>query len=189
MYLHKKNYKGNNGYTLLFAVLVSSLVLAVGISILTISKKEFLLITSARDSSVAFYAADGGLECAVYSDAEEEDPLLNTFSTSTLSNINNISCVETVAGDQIGNKTSNWNPSTKVGTFTFDLKLGGMGASCAKVVVTKEYRTDPEDPSYSYLSTTFDSRGYNMGWNTVTKKCELQTSRRVERALQLEYSI
>ncbi len=61
-----KNIKNNRGYTLLFSVLVSSLVLAIGISILNISKKEFLLATSARDSAAAFYAADGGLEYMLY---------------------------------------------------------------------------------------------------------------------------
>ncbi|MEK7106175.1 MAG: hypothetical protein AAB895_02345, partial [Patescibacteria group bacterium] len=58
--------KKSGGYTLLFAVLVTSLVLSIGISILNISKKEFLLATSAKDSSIAFYAADSGVECAAY---------------------------------------------------------------------------------------------------------------------------
>ena len=62
----KVGQEGNGGYTFLFAVLVSSLVLAIGIAILNVSKKEFLLATSARDSSSAFYASDGGIECSLY---------------------------------------------------------------------------------------------------------------------------
>jgi len=58
--------KFSNGYTLLFAVLVAALVLAIGISILNISKKEFILATSSRDSSQAFYSADAAIECGVY---------------------------------------------------------------------------------------------------------------------------
>ena len=74
----KNPLKSNKGYTLLFAVLVSSVVLSIGISILTISKKEFLLSASAKDSTSAFYAADTGIECAAYYDSNS-----SKFSTTT----------------------------------------------------------------------------------------------------------
>ena len=62
--------KNNNqkGFALLFAVLMSSLLLTVGLSIFSIALKELSISTSGRQSQYAFYAADSGRECALYWD-------------------------------------------------------------------------------------------------------------------------
>jgi len=63
------NIKNNDGgYTLLFAMIVASIVLALGVSLLTISRKEFVLSSNATQSTDAFYAADSGVGCAEYWD-------------------------------------------------------------------------------------------------------------------------
>ncbi|HXK40184.1 MAG TPA: LamG domain-containing protein [Candidatus Paceibacterota bacterium] len=56
------------GFTLFYAVLTASLLLAIGIAIFNITYKELILSSGARESSNAFYAADTGLECALYWD-------------------------------------------------------------------------------------------------------------------------
>ena len=56
------------GFTLLFAALTASLILAVSLSILSISLRESQLSGVARDSQFAFYAADAGVECVLYWD-------------------------------------------------------------------------------------------------------------------------
>lgn len=56
------------GFTLFYAMLISSLLLAVGLAIFNITYKEFLLTTGVRESENAFYAADSALECALYWD-------------------------------------------------------------------------------------------------------------------------
>jgi Tfp pilus assembly protein PilX len=56
------------GFTLFYAVLVSSLLLAIGVAIFNITFKELILSSGARESVNAFYAADTGLECALYWD-------------------------------------------------------------------------------------------------------------------------
>lgn len=167
-----KNTQKNKGYTLLFAVMVSSLVLAVGISILNISKKEFLLSSSARESITAFYAADSALECAVYFD-----------NIGYFSDINSASLIKCV-GNTISNISNNL-PAT----ISYDIKLKPVGeagsqenAICARVV-------------RNYDSTTrvveFISRGYNMGWkvNGNSGRCDTPSPRRVERALRYIFSI
>lgn len=64
-YRYKQNKKG---FTLLFAILVSTLVLAVGASIINLALKQSILSSIGRESQYAFYAATTGLECAVYWD-------------------------------------------------------------------------------------------------------------------------
>ncbi len=56
------------GFTLFYAVLISSLLLAIGLAIFNITFKEVILSSGARESANAFYAADTGLECALYWD-------------------------------------------------------------------------------------------------------------------------
>lgn len=58
-------YQHNKGYTLLFSVIVSSIVLSIAAFILSVSRKQFILSSAARDSTVAVYAADSGIQCAV----------------------------------------------------------------------------------------------------------------------------
>lgn len=161
--------KKSGGYTLLFAVLVTSLVLSIGISILNISKKEFLLATSAKDSSIAFYAADSGVECAAYGDQR-----YSTFSTTT-DQRSTLRC---------GSGMSPILPPTQgpagVYKFNFSVKFGKEGESCSNITVTKEYVNDS-------LFTTIESRGYNMGWNSGNSSCDVQGPKKVERGLRLSY--
>src|SRR3989344_5544608 len=161
------NNKKEKGYTLLFAVLISSLVLAVGVSILNISKKEFRLATSARDSSMAFYAADGGIECAIYGDSKD------AFSTD----------VDNTASLGCGTENTDFYFTKETSPFVFNLRLGKNNKSCAIVTVTKAV-----DGNGS-LITTIDSRGYNTGFEEGRNAifCDVASAKRVERALVVIY--
>ncbi len=70
------------GFVLLFAVLISGVVLAIGLGIANIAIKEIIFSAVGRESQVAFYAADSGRECALYWDLNE-----NAFATSTSNTI------------------------------------------------------------------------------------------------------
>lgn len=59
------------GFAVLFAVLLSSFLITLGISIFTISLKEIQITTSVRDSQIAYYVADSARECALYWDVKE----------------------------------------------------------------------------------------------------------------------
>lgn len=58
------------GFTLLIAVVLASVVLAIGLALLDIAYKQITLAATARNSQFAFYAADGALECALYYDQQ-----------------------------------------------------------------------------------------------------------------------
>ena len=166
----------NRGYTLLFAVLVSSVLLGIGISILSISKKEFLIATSARDSSSAFYAADSGVECALFADQS------GNFNTA-VDNTASFKCAVPYSFIV----TPAFAPGNQVGTFTFYLGFGSPVKACATVSVTKQRRTDGS------IKTIIDSSGYNLGWvadvvTPATKGTCIQASpKRVERAIVYSY--
>lgn len=165
-----KKLQNNKGYTLLFAVLVSAIVLSVGISILNISKKEYLLATSARDSSTAFYVADSGIECFAYHDLQKG------FSTSTQNTLNcgnssgiTFSFTEEVLTNGAKQYTAESIP------FRMSDQL-----SCANVTITKTELNNT-------WSSDILSRGYNIGWDENLNTCSKPNAKRVERAIRLNY--
>lgn len=64
------------GFTLMFAVLIGALLLAIGIALANIALRELSLSGMTRESGIAFYAADSGADCALYYDIQK-----NLFAT------------------------------------------------------------------------------------------------------------
>ncbi|MBI2482054.1 MAG: hypothetical protein HYV76_00580 [Candidatus Vogelbacteria bacterium] len=62
----KINLKLNYGFVLLYAVLVSSIVITVGLLLANILLKQLVIAATARDAKIAYYAADAGRDCALF---------------------------------------------------------------------------------------------------------------------------
>lgn len=60
---HKEQQKG---FALLMALVVVSVVVSIGLSVLDLSLKQLRLSTNSKDSETAFHATNAGLECARY---------------------------------------------------------------------------------------------------------------------------
>lgn len=75
--MSKMHYTQKRGFTVLIAILVAAIVLAIGLSILGVVLKQLKLAGIARESEVAFHAANAGVECARYYDISETGG--NTF--------------------------------------------------------------------------------------------------------------
>lgn len=56
----------DNGFALLLTLVVVSVVLAIGLTLLDITLKQLILSGTGRDSEIAFHAAYAGAECAQY---------------------------------------------------------------------------------------------------------------------------
>ncbi len=67
--IFKQSVKFKKGFSVLFASLTGSLVLLIGLAILSITIKQITLASAGRESQLAFYAADTGVECALFLDA------------------------------------------------------------------------------------------------------------------------
>lgn len=63
-----KETKNNRGFVILFAVTLSALLLAIALGITNIAFRELKFSTNARDTNDAFFAADTGLEYALFND-------------------------------------------------------------------------------------------------------------------------
>lgn len=63
----KKLYtKKDKGFALLLAIIISSIVLAIGVSILKVSVNQINLSATARESEFAFQAAHAGVDCIAF---------------------------------------------------------------------------------------------------------------------------
>lgn len=166
------------GMTLFIAIVVMGILLFISFAVVNITVKGSLFATLGRDSQYAFYAAEAGVECALYWDSKPTDG--SAFATSTSGTI-------TCANQTISTGTQ--NPIT--GTSTASSFIGGGGDanqtskfgltftngnnpvnSCAIVTVRKYYEG-------SVLKTYIKSRGYNS--------CGISDSRRLERGIEVTY--
>ncbi|MFZ2072106.1 MAG: hypothetical protein WA101_02405 [Minisyncoccia bacterium] len=155
------NCEERRGFVILFAVMLSSIILAITLGVSNISLKEINFSTSAKDANDAFFAADTGVECALFNDK-------GTLFTDT--NIN----ADIPSGCLLGNSTF----SGSFPTWIFDIiGLGSTGRSCAKITINK-------DP---VLGTVITSKGYSADSSTSDDILCTPGSRAVERELEVTY--
>jgi hypothetical protein len=156
------------GFTLLMATLTTSMLLLISFVVVNIAVKQLLLANAAEESQHAFYAADSGVECAIYWDLKNPTtPGISAFATSTNGSI---SCNgQTISTDSqtvqnIPSEQSRIGSINPISIFQLDFLKG-----CVIVSVTKEVDG----------TTTIDSRGYNT--------CDTSSLRRFERGVRIQY--
>src|SRR6188472_3700914 len=99
--------KKNKGFVILFAVTISSILLAIALGVANIALKEVKFGTSAKDTNNAFFAADAAIELVLFNDK-----------------------APTSAYTLVSPETSHtWNIVVT--------GLGSAGGSCAKVTILK----------------------------------------------------
>ncbi len=148
-----KKIKKNKGFVILFVVMISSIILAITISVANISFKEIKFSTSAKDTNDAFFAADTGAECALFYDKLSE----NKFPTEGPAQI--ITCANISI-----------TPTFSAGVYNFIIaNLGSTGQSCVKVTVDK-----------SVSPTVIISKGYNVGDASCNSSSSSRVERQLE---------
>ena len=147
----------SSGFTLLFAVIISSLLLSIGIAILDLALKQFSLTSTSQNSQVAFYAADDGLECALFWDRSA--PEGSVFATSSYSNLLTQTGAVTCNGSISTSSVSQLSPTAATSTFWvfYATSTPYSSAPCAYVSVAKTGSTTSPQ-----ISTAVESYGYDI---------------------------
>lgn len=160
-----KNYTTNQGknagFTLFISIVITATLLLVSTGIVSLALKEAFLTSSSRESQYAFYAADTGIECAIYWDTKNPTGV-SAFNTTRATQIN---CNQDV--NNAVNPTPNIVGSSAVSVFTVSFLPDPY---CSVVTVTKS-NTEPK--------TRIQALGYNS--------CDPGNPRRVERAVRVIY--
>jgi Tfp pilus assembly protein PilE len=74
------------GFTLLIAIILSTVVLTVGLALLDVAYKQVILSSTAKQSQAAFYNADSALECALFYDQKKDSFDFSTTTDFTVTN-------------------------------------------------------------------------------------------------------
>ena len=162
------NSQSERGFALLLASITGSMLLIVGLAIFNISIKEVLLSSAARESQLAFYAADTGIECALNWDFNYNGTnsafATSTESTPPLSGSGVICVTKDITGPLLP-----WviDTSPTIATTTFELIVG---TGCVTVKVIKFGNVNQK---------RIESRGHST--------CNIDNHRRVQRAIFVEY--
>ena len=169
-----------NGFTIFFAVLVTSLTLAVGIAIYDLTVRELELASVANQSQYAINAADSGAECALYWDSKCVAPgcsVGSAFATSSVYQGATLNSGLSCNSMDITGSSGAWNVQTAIqggityATTTFMLYFAPQ-PYCAKVTVAKK-------TTAVTFYTTVTAHGYNT--------CASGAATQLERILQLSY--
>jgi len=156
------------GFVILIAVLVSTLVISIGAFIASIAIKELALSSSGSDSQVAFYAADSALECALYQDLRE----FSFAATSSSPGPTTVYCNGTDVAIDL--QTGDANESQTYFDVSFIITGRTEDESpYARIKVDKENIGTIND------KTIIEAQGYNVK--------DPDAVNRVERALQVIY--
>ncbi len=141
----KEFKKFNKGFILILTLIVMSFVLMIGLGIYNIILKEIQISNLGKDSQIALYAADSGIECALYWDIKK--------GMVSSSNPSNIKCF---------NRDISL-PGTPTNTFESN-NLDNN--SCVRVTITKSIPPNP-------LMTEIKAYGYDVDCSSnVSRKVE-----------------
>jgi Tfp pilus assembly protein PilX len=178
MKVKSRKLKSNKGITLFIAVIVMSILLFISFAVVNVSLKSTIFAFSGRNSQFAFYAADTGLECALYWDSK-----FDAFATSTSETIfcagNGIAGTgQPLYGTTTLGRIGGGGDANPTSIFSFLMNPPTVSSSCAVVTVTKYYNDVDGDGSLD-LVTYIKSRGYNT--------CDVSNPRRVERGIEVRY--
>ncbi|MDB5265562.1 MAG: hypothetical protein JWM39_275 [Parcubacteria group bacterium] len=147
------------GFTLLIAVILSTVVLTVGLSLLDVAYKQTILSSTAKQSQAAFYNADSALECALYYDQK-----LDAFDFATPLAASSLTCSST----PVTNYSTVVNPAMTMRTTIFTTPCPGSGISATTTIY-----------KYAGGATSLYADGFNT--------CTATDPRRVERGLKATY--
>ena len=188
----KTKEKKKKGFTLLFAVLVSSLVISISATVISIALRQTIISGTSRESQYAFYATNTMMECVFYWDVvgieNSSEPVFLAPNENYAESAPDKAAVTCGKGNILtgdGFDTSYAN-NTKSRTFTSGdptkqtvyMEISDVGDDathspyCAEATITKEI-------SGSRIKTTIEAKGYNT--------CDLSSPRAVERGLIQSY--
>ena len=112
----KNKFKNKKGITLFIAIVIMGILLFISFAVINIAIKGSLFASSGRDSQYAFYAADSGVECALYWDSKVKPSAFSTGAPATWAEIHVVEFSgidQTSPLDQTSSNTgsSNSNPT------------------------------------------------------------------------------
>lgn len=161
MRLNHKQTKDSGGFALLITLVVVSVVLAIGLSLLFVTTRQYILSVTASESEKAFQAAQIGLECLRYHRAQPAtaDKFLRDNPTATLP----LTCAGVTShlvdstGDPIIDEDNHW-------LYRYFYSFNLEDDKCTEPSI---YVADLRQYSGSEEEVLLDISNYNEGLDTI----------------------
>ncbi|MFT5036527.1 MAG: hypothetical protein ACI9VM_000087 [Candidatus Azotimanducaceae bacterium] len=181
--------KNNSGFALLLTLIVVSVVLSIGLSLIDTTLKQLTLSGLGRDAEIAFHAAYAGAECAHYyrwRDAStligEAPPILGNCLSSSDNVLGSYSSPETNV--HLAQYAIDWGGSgskkcTKIDLYLYD--AFSQGVLVSHDILTVGDQGEVEFCEANSVCTVIISRGYNRACT------DLGSIRTVEQEVILQY--
>lgn len=160
------------GIAIYVAVVVTAALVLVSFSVIALAIKDIGSSAASRDSQAAFYAADSGIECALYWDLKNLTGTSAFATTSYPAPVPPVACNLVPAPITQAVDTNSASLTYGFGTSTFSFTFS-PDPYCSVVTVVKSY------DGAGVPKTKIESRGYNS--------CSNLNTRRVERAILVNY--
>jgi hypothetical protein len=158
-----------SGFVILFAMIISTIILILGSGIFSIAYKEALLQTGGTDTLNALYAADAGMDCAFYLDSAVLPAVYDcNAGTATATGVGSIF------------SAINANPPTAGNPVSVDFRLKYPNKTCSHITVSRILKPLPAP----HIETKIYSQGYNVCDGTAP---EINNPNLVERVLEATY--
>lgn len=165
----KTEYKRpSGGFVILYAILMTTIVLTLGLSLLGVLMQQISLSGAQRESGLSFYTSDSGMECALYWD-------INGDSFRNATPITCDGAAIAVSGPVVS-PLSPPRPNYVNETYAFNATFT---SGCSDVTVIKTVNTVTD----AVATTTVRSKGYN----TVCPPTVSPKPWRMERGLETVY--
>lgn len=169
----KSEKKYQKGISLFIAVLVASVTALFSFAISNIALREVILAQTGRDSQSAFYAANSGVECALFWDLK-----MGAFNVGS----SEITCNEQTGsanmqvifqgGEEIWTLMGSSN-------LTFNLSDDEGNTSCFIIDDVKKTIERDGENNITSIEVLMEVRGYNT--------CDFASPRILERAIRVKY--
>lgn len=130
-----------NGFALLMTLIVVTIVIAIGLTVLDLSTKQVRLASNATDSEIAFHAANAGMECARYWRRQGSDSMENGQTVS------NVQCFASTPVNVVPQQiTDNVTGDGEVYKYEYSFTWAG-NTRCSQITTLVASSTDNGDPS------------------------------------------
>lgn len=139
----------SGGFTILYAILLTTVVLTIGLSLLSVLIQQISLSGAQRESGASFYVSDSGMECALYWDISAD-----AFRSGSAITCDGNSPLAPGIIVTTGIPLTPPSPPLANDTYVFNVLFPD---GCANISVIKTINT----ASSTVASTTIQSRGYN----------------------------
>lgn len=174
------NQVPEQGFALLMTLIVVTVVISIGLSVLDLSIKQIRLSTNARDSEVAFHAANAGMECARYtrranSNAMENGSAISPVCFSASPSPNDVTeILNTAAGEVFKYEYGfTWGGSatrcSQITTLVASSSPSGGGLTIPNMTDhVPGFPSDTKTCGEGERCTVVSVRGYNKPCNSVS---------------------